>query len=139
MISNIRLFLGLLALAMMLSLACTLEVESPTSTAPASPISDASTVALPTATPRPPVVLQCPSNQRVELSVLVEPLDTGNVEIAGSPIITSGGATPVCKDDQINIASVTWVNRYPGPGLHLHRLVWSLLWNRYLPGDHRRQ
>ena len=50
-----------------------------------------------------PIVLQCPSSQRVELSVLVEPLDAGNVEIAGSEILTNGGATPVCKDDQINI------------------------------------
>jgi len=33
----------------------------------------------------------------------VEPLDTGNVELAGSVILTNGGATPVCKDDQINI------------------------------------
>lgn len=50
-----------------------------------------------------PIVLQCPSSQRVELSVLVEPLDAGNVEIAGSEILTNGGATPVCKNDQINI------------------------------------
>lgn len=55
--------------------------------------------------PTPAVVLECPSNQRVELSVLVEPLDTGNVEIAGSAILTNGGATPVCKDDQINITA----------------------------------
>ena len=55
------------------------------------------------ANPPPAVVLVCPNNQRVELSVLVEPLDTGNVELAGSVILTNGGATSVCKDDQINI------------------------------------
>ena len=53
----------------------------------------------------PSVALQCPSNQRVELSVLVEPLDSGNVEIAGSEILTTGGATPVCRDDQMNITA----------------------------------
>lgn len=52
---------------------------------------------------QPSVVLECPSSQRVELSVLVEPLDSGNVEIGGSEILTNGGATPVCKDDQMNI------------------------------------
>ena len=57
----------------------------------------------PTAVPAPTDALSCPSGQRVELSVLVEPLDSGHVELPGSVIITTGGATPVCRDDQINV------------------------------------
>ena len=101
-----------LILLIALSAACgVIDVENdatatPVPTATAATSSPAATTArAPTNTPTstPAVVLVCPNNERVELSVLVEPLDTGNVEIAGSGILTSGGATPVCKDDQMNI------------------------------------
>ena len=49
------------------------------------------------------VGVDCPSNQLVEVIILVEPLDSGEVTLPDSVIITTGGATPVCKDDQINV------------------------------------
>lgn len=75
------------------------------STPAPSDVPPATAVPAPTATPTqaPLAFPECSSNQRVELSVLVEPLDSGNVEIAGSEILTNGAATPVCKEDQINI------------------------------------
>ena len=49
------------------------------------------------------VGVDCPSNQLVEVIILVEPLDSGEVTLPDSVIITTGAATPVCKDDQINV------------------------------------
>ena len=81
----------------------------PTQAPPAMVVPVAATAVPPTAAATPvasPIsvqALECPGGQRVELSVLVEPLDTGAVELPGSVILTTGGATPVCKDDQINV------------------------------------
>ena len=49
---------------------------------------------------------------QVQLSILIDPLGAGQVEIAGSGIVASGGATGVKKNDLINItarAHAGWV------------------------------
>jgi len=43
--------------------------------------------------------------KEVELSVLIEPLNAGQVEIAGSVVVASGGATAVKKGDLINLTA----------------------------------
>ena len=59
----------------------------------------------PTPTPTPAVFtpLQSVSTQSVALSVLIEPLDVGHVEIAGERTLSNGQATEVNRNDQINV------------------------------------
>ena len=70
-------FTILLALTMMIALACTFEFDPP-ATSPSTTTAAAGLVPTEASIPTATAVVQeivCPNNQRVELSVLVEPLD----------------------------------------------------------------
>ena len=121
---NQGLVLGLLALVMALMLACggssddseqPAATDTPRGAAPAAASVPTDTPVPPTATstrrptpkptPTPAVLtpLQSVSTQSVALSVLIEPLDVGHVEIAGERTLSNGQATEINRNDQINV------------------------------------
>ena len=63
----------------------------------------ATSVSTPTVTPTPRGRLAVVPAETVELSVLIEPLDVGYVEIVGSLRLSNGDATEVHRNDQINL------------------------------------
>ncbi len=106
------LVLGLLILVMVLMFAC----GGSSSVPPNTQVPSTATQVPPTATqvpttptrepsPTPPVMppLQSVSTDTVALSVLIEPLDVGQVEIAGERTLSNGQATEVNRNDQINV------------------------------------
>ena len=90
------------------TLACgALVVENQATSAPpppaATPTTSPTATPVPTPTQTPNVPLPVVPAETVELSVLIEPLDVGYVEVVGSKRMSNGQATEVHRNDQINL------------------------------------
>ena len=101
-------FIPLILLIALASACGVIDVEDEaTSTPPPVAVTTASpaatSVPTPTVTPTPRGPLAVVPAETVELSVLIEPLDVGYVEVVGSKRLSNGDATEVHRNDQINL------------------------------------